>query len=191
MRAPVVIDLETKKTFREVKDNKDLGISMLGLYNYADGREYTIEESELGSVAPLLENASYVIGFNIRSFDLPVFQPYYPGKVTDFQVFDLLDYVKDQIGKRPSLNDLVWATLNKAKSGHGLMAIEYYRKGEMDKLKRYCLDDVMLSKELFEYGVRHDEVFYLTERGKTSIPAHWKKYLEKSQGNDTPLTLPF
>ena len=192
MRAPVVIDLETKKTFREVKDNKDLGVSMLGLYNYADQKQYSFEENELSKAFPLLEGASIVIGFNIISFDLPVLQAYYPGKVTNFRTFDIIDYVKDSIGRRLSLNDLVWATLEKKKSGHGLLAIEYYREGKIDQLRSYCMDDVMLTKELFDYGAQHLEIKYLNERGKISIPTtDWKKYLIPDDDDHSYLTLPF
>lgn len=191
MRAPVVIDLETKKTFREVKDNRELGVSMLCLYSYADDKQYSFEESELNKAFPLLENASYVVGFNINSFDLPVLQAYYPGKVANFRTFDLLDYVKEQIGKRLSLNDLVWATLNKKKSGHGLLAIEYYREGKMEQLRSYCMDDVMLTKELFDYGAQHNEIVYLNERGKIKIATDWKKYLLPDDDDHSHLTLPF
>lgn len=191
MRAPVVIDLETKKTFREVKDNRELGVSMLCLYSYSDDKQYSFEEGELNKAFSLLENASYVIGFNINSFDLPVLQAYYPGKVTNFRTFDLLDYVKEQIGKRLSLNDLVWATLNKKKSGHGLLAIEYYREGKIEQLRSYCMDDVMLTKELFDYGAQHNEIVYLNERGKIKIATDWKKYLLPDDDDHSHLTLPF
>ena len=181
-----------KKSFREVKDNKDLGVSMLGLYNYADQKQYSFEEGELSNAFPLLEGASVVIGFNIISFDLPVLQAYYPGKVTNFKTFDILDYVKETIGKRLSLNDLVSATLGKKKSGHGLLAIEYFREGKIDQLRSYCMDDVMLTKELFDYGAAHNEIIYLNERGKVSIPVkNWKKYLDTDDDVQSHLTLPF
>jgi len=192
MRAPIVIDLETKKTFREVKDNKELGVSMLGLYSYADEKQYSFEEKDLPKAFPLLEGASTVIGFNIISFDLPVLQPYYPGKVANFKTFDIIDHVKNSIGKRLSLNDLVWATLGKKKSGHGLLAIEYYRSGKIDELRNYCMDDVMLTKELFDYGALKNEILYLNERGKVAIPTpNWKKYLIPDDGDHSHLTLPF
>ncbi len=191
MRAPVVIDLETKKTFREVRDNRDLGISVLGLYSYEKGELLMFEEQELNNAFPLLERASIVIGFNIVSFDLPVLQAYYPGKVTQFKTFDIIDDVKERIGRRLSLNDLVWGTLGKQKSGHGLQAIEFYRQGKMDELKRYCGDDVTLTKELFDYGVQHHEIKYFNERGKVSIQVDWGKHLREQGDESAPLTLPF
>ena len=191
MRAPVVIDLETKKTFREVRDNRDLGVSVLGLYSYEKGELLMFEEQELNNAFPLLERASIVIGFNINSFDLPVLQAYYPGKVTQFKTFDIIDDVKERIGRRLSLNDLVWGTLGKQKSGHGLQAIVFYRSGKMDELKSYCGDDVTLTKELFDHGVQHHEIKYFNERGKVSIQVDWGKYLREQGDESAPLTLPF
>ena len=89
------------------------------------------------------------------------------------------------------MNDFLIATLGKKKTGHGLQAIEMYKEGRMDELKKYCLDDVMLTKELFEYGSDKGEVMYLNEKGKISIRVDWKKYLEDSGKTDTHLILPF
>ncbi len=191
-KLPLILDLETKFLFRDVnRDNKRLGVSVVGIYDYKDKSTKTFLENELNQLFKLLEEASYLIGFNIRSFDLNVLQPYYPGKLSKLPVFDILDYVKERIGRRLSLNDLAFATLNKRKSGHGLMAVDYYNEGKVDELKKYCLDDVTLTKELFEYGVNSGEIFYLNEVGKISIPTDWKKYLESPGDRDTDLTLPF
>lgn len=191
-KLPLVLDLETKYLFRDVKgDNKKLGVSVVGIYDYRDGQERTFLENELNSLFKLLEECSYIVGFNIRSFDLPVLQPYYPGKLSNLPVFDILDYVKEKVGRRLGLNDLVSATLGKKKSGHGLQAVDFYKEGKMEELKKYCLDDVMLTKELFEYGIKNGEIFYLNEVGKITVKVDWKKYLGTSDHKDTALTLPF
>jgi len=112
---PVVLDLETKHTFREFDDPKQLGISVVAIYNYLDGQSKIFLESELNKLFPILEAASYLIGFNIRSFDLAVLQAYYPGRVEQFAVFDILDDIRGKIGRRLALNDIIAATLNKKK----------------------------------------------------------------------------
>ncbi len=189
---PVVLDLETKHTFREYKDPEKLGISVVAIYDYKEHKSKVFTEKELNNLFPILENSSYIIGYNSISFDLPVLQAYYPGKISSFSQFDILADIKEKIGRRVSLNDCITATLGKQKTGHGLLAIEYYKNGEWDKLKKYCLDDTLLTKELFEYGVENLEIFYLTEHGKTPIPVNWKKYLEReNENNNVPLTLPF
>jgi len=188
---PIILDLETKHTFREFSDPAKLGVTVVAIYDYAKKTGLVFTEKEINKLFPYLENCSYVIGYNIDSFDLPVLQSYYPGKISSFSSFDILADIKNIIGHRLALNDLITVTLNKKKTGHGLMAIDYYKEGRWEELKKYCLDDVLLTKELFEYGVNNNEIFYLNETGKIKIKVDWKKYLETSNNNDISLTLPF
>jgi len=188
---PVVFDLETKYTFRDFDDHKKLGVTVVSAYDYGQNQSKVFLEKEINSLFPLLENASYLIGFNIKSFDLPVLSAYYPGNINHFSVFDILDDIKEKIGFRLSLNDVINATLGKKKSGHGLQAIELYNEGKIKELSQYCLDDTMLTKELLEYGAKTGEIYYLTPTGKATIKVNWKKYLEDNNNKDTHLTLPF
>lgn len=189
---PVILDIETKHSFRQFDDPKKLGVSVAVIYDYNDSQGKVFFEKDLGKLFSILESASYIIGYNSRSFDIPVLQGYYPGDVSHFSQFDLLEDIREKLGRRLALNDLISATLGKKKSGHGLMAIDYYNEGKFEELKKYCLDDVMLTKELFDYGVRTGEIYYLNERGKEIIRVDWKKYIEDSgSANDMPLTLPF
>ncbi len=189
---PIVLDLETKHTFREFADPKKLGISVAAIYDYKDSQERIFVEKEINGLFPYLENASYIIGYNVKSFDIAVLQGYYPGQVEHFSSFDILEDIREKIGRRLALNDIIYATLGKKKTGHGLMAIDYYKEGKWEELKKYCLDDVMLTKELFDYGVKNKEIQFLNEKGKVTIKVDWAKYIEdESNGNDMPLTLPF
>lgn len=188
---PVVLDLETKFSFRDYADHRKLGVSVVGVFDYKSGEEKVFLENELAPLFRLLEDASYVVGFNIKGFDMPVLQAYYPGSVSSFPVVDILDDVKESLGRRLSLNGLSYATLGKRKSGNGLAALAYYREGKIEELCRYCLDDVRLTRELFEYGIKHGEILYLNEVKKEAIPVSWKKFLEDPGNNETPLTLPF
>ena len=187
---PVVLDLETQHTFREFDDPVKLGVSVVGIYEYGKSEKSIFTEKEMNALFPILENASYIVGYNIRSFDLPVLQGYYPGNITEFSQFDILEDIREKIGRRIALNDVIYATFGEKKSGHGLMAIDYYREGKWDELKKYCLDDVMLTKRLFDFGIETGEIYFLNETGKVTIKVDWKKYMEDS-GKDTPLTLPF
>jgi len=188
---PVILDLETKLTFREQADPKKLGISVAAIYDYKNGQARVFTEKELSQLFSILENTSYIIGYNVKNFDIPVLQGYYPGKVEHFLAFDILEDIREKLGRRLSLNEVVSATLGKKKTGHGLMAVDFYKEGKWEELKKYCLDDVMLTKELFDYGVKFKEIQYLNEKGKISIKVDWEKYLEEANNNDMPLTLPF
>jgi len=188
---PVILDLETKHTFRDFSEPEKLGLTVVAVYDFAKDQSKVFSEKEVNRLFPILENASYLIGFNIKSFDLPVLQPYYPGKIEHFLVFDILDDIKNKLGRRLALNDVAFATLGKKKTGHGLEAIELYKEGRIDELKSYCLNDVLLTKELFEFGVEKGEIYYLTENGKSVIKVDWEKYKEDSGSSDSHLTLPF
>jgi len=192
MKLPVILDLETKEKFSNVNyDRKKLGVSLVGVYDYNTGISEAFVEKDFSKLFKILENCSYLVGYNIKSFDIPVLQTVYPGDFSRFMVFDLLDDIKDKVGKRLALNYVAQATLGKRKSGNGLQAIEYFRNGEMDKLKKYCLDDVTLTKELFDYGVKNGEIFLMDNMNKSSVKVDWKKILEPAQRNESHLTLPF
>jgi len=188
---PVVLDLETQYTFREFSDPKKLEMTVAVLYDYKNNSLSSFFRQDVNKLFSVLESASYTIGYNINSFDMQVLQAYYPGDVIHFKTFDILEDIRNILGKRLSLNDVVYATLGKKKSGHGLQAIELYKEGKLEELKNYCMDDVKLTCELFNYGVKNDGIFYLNEKGKTEIKVDWRKYLEEEKGNDMPLTLPF
>jgi len=188
---PLILDLETKHTFREFDDPQKLGITVVGIYDYSDRQGYIYREEELSRLFPKLEKASYIIGYNSRSFDLAVLQAYYPGDVTKLPQFDILDDIKRIIGKRVGLNDVAFATNNEKKTGHGLMAIDYYKEGKWDELEKYCLSDVMVTQRLFDYGVKHDNIYYMNETGKVPIRVSWRRYMEETGTDETALTLPF
>src|SRR3989344_5666488 len=129
MAQPVVIDVETQFSFRDVGgfDPRKLKVSVAGIYDYAADKYLAFEEKELPRLFAYLENASVIIGFNVVDFDLPVIRPYYIGDLRKFSTLDLLKYVEQSLGFRVSLDDLARETLNKKKTGHGVLAIEYYR----------------------------------------------------------------
>lgn len=190
MQQPVVLDVETQRTFRDVGgyDPRKLKISVAGLYDYATDKFQTFIEAELSKLFPYLENASMVIGFNIIDFDLPALNPYYVGDLTKFTSLDLLKVVEKSLGFRISLDDLARETLGVKKSGHGLLAIEYFKSGQWEKLKQYCLSDVELTRNLYEYGKQHGKVFYNTHTGRREIPVVWGSTPSSSSVN---LTLPW
>ncbi|MBI3620238.1 helicase [Candidatus Roizmanbacteria bacterium] len=190
-KAPVILDLETKWTFREFDDPKKLGVTVAAVYDYALDKGTVFTEPQLSSLFQILENSSYVVGYNIVSFDLQVLSAYYPGNISYLAAFDLLDDIKAKIGRRLALNDLIAATLGKKKTGHGLQAVDLYKEGKIQELSQYCLADVMLTKELFDFGIRTGEIYYLNEHGRRPISVDWKKYLADKGKSESYLTLPF
>ena len=55
---------------------------------------------------------------------------------------------------------LAQGTLNKGKISDGMEAINWWRNGEIEKLKEYCLKDVEITKDLFEYAKENKTLKY-------------------------------
>ena len=177
MSEKLVLDLETQREFNEVEGRKPelLKVSVVGIYRYGSDRYETYLESELVNLAPLLQQAELVIGFNIKRFDMPVLSPYLPFPVSTIPVLDILDEVVKNLGHRVSLDSLAQATLGRGKSGSGLDALKWFKEGKLDLIKQYCLDDVRLTKEVYEVGKQTGKLYATNRYGseKLEIPVFW------------------
>lgn len=173
----IVIDLETQKTFDEVggRNYQDLLISVMGTYFYESDSYECFLEHELHRFENRIIDCPLIIGFNIRKFDLPVLQRYVKIDTTRLPILDLMEDIANKIGHRVSLDSVAQATLNVGKTGHGLDAIDYFRDGEWEKLKSYCLNDVKITKEVYDYGVQHGCVYYMTRDGtqRRTVEVQW------------------
>lgn len=180
----IVLDLETQKTFEEVGGRYMhlLKVSVVGIYHYPTEKYLTFEEKDILKLEEILKSVDLIIGFNIKRFDLPVLEPYLSFSTNKFHTLDIMQEIVKVTGHRVSLNSVAQATLGEVKSGTGLEAIELFREGRMKELKRYCLDDVRITKDLYEYGLRHGEILFSSRRGwrQYSIPASWRTGVEEN-----------
>ncbi len=159
----IVLDLETQNSFQDVGGrgkNHLLKISVCGVYFYETDKYVTYEEHELGKLAPLLQTADQIIGYNIKDFDFEVLQPYLNFNIFEIPYLDLLEEIEKKIGHRVKLESVAQATLGEGKSGTGLQAIVYWRAGRLAELKKYCLDDVRVTKQVYEYGMKNGKILY-------------------------------
>ncbi|MBP9748763.1 ribonuclease H-like domain-containing protein, partial [Patescibacteria group bacterium] len=187
----IVLDIETQNSFQEVGkyDPRLLKISLVGLYDFATDTYQSFLEHELHKMWPLLEHADRLIGYNIDGFDVPVMDTYYPGDLTRFPTLDIMKEIEKKIGFRVKLDDVAQATLGVGKSGSGLMAIEYFRRGEIEKLRDYCLQDVKVTKDVYLYGQERAEVRYNDRAGRpVVVPVNFAPAGTKPALN---LTMPF
>lgn len=190
----VIFDVETIRTFDEVGGYKpeELGISFVGVIVrdgfVGKGEEMEFFENDLSKLWPVLESADVLIGFNNDGFDLPALQPYYKGKVSDFPSLDLLSRIKESVGHRISLDGVAGETLGVKKSGNGLDAIAYYRDGELKKLADYCLKDVQITRDLYDFGREHGFVKFLN-RWNELIEARVNFSFEIANGGGMQMTL--
>jgi len=150
----IVLDLETQKSFEEVGGfgkNHLLKVSVAGIYSYPLNKYLTFVEDQMYKLGEMLSEADQIIGFNIKNFDFQVLQPYLNFKLSDIPALDILEEVEKIIGHRVKLDNLAQMTLGAGKSGDGLQALKFYKLGQMEELKKYCLDDVRITKELYDY----------------------------------------
>ncbi|MGH7174859.1 MAG: hypothetical protein ACREGR_00685, partial [Minisyncoccia bacterium] len=64
------------------------------------------------------------------------------------------------LGRRLRLESLAQATLGRGKKGDGAKAGEWWDQGLYEKVKEYCLEDVRLTKELYDYALAHGSLKY-------------------------------
>lgn len=179
----LALDLETQRSFKDVgKQNlHKLRISVVGIFDYLTQAYEIYEEKDLLRLDKRIREADFLIGFNIRRFDLPVLAPYLFIPVENLPVLDLLEDIEKARGHRASLDSIAQPTLKLRKSGTGLDALALFQEGRMEDLKRYCLDDVRLTKEVYDYGRTHGKIYFTSSWDyKTyEIPVSWKEETEK------------
>ncbi len=192
MSREVVIDIETQNTFQEVGkyDHTLLRISLVGAYFYETDTYESFLEADLPLLWPRLERADRLIGYNIKGFDSPVMNNYYAGDLLAFPTLDIMEEIAKHVGFRVKLDDVAQSTLGVGKSGNGLMAVQYFRQGEIQKLRDYCLQDVKVTKQVYEQGLAKGEVSFKDRTGKrVMVPVKFKNELLTAKASIN-LTMP-
>lgn len=188
----VIFDLETQNTFAEVGSNDPVALSIsVGTFYDSQTEKYTtVTEDELATIWPLLEHADALIGYNINHFDVPLLNKYYPGDLTTIKTIDLLEEIKNSLGRRLKLDSVAEATVNAHKSAHGLQAVRWWREGKIDEIKKYCEQDVKVTKKVFDYALKNGHVKFKDGSRKKEIPLQTENWLTKVESAMTH-SLPF
>ena len=188
----ITLDIETKNVFEDVNSNDPaaLDLSVVGVHDSATGEYRTYLEEELKNLWPILEQADILVTWNGNHFDLPILAKYYPGKLDRIKSLDLMKEVVKVLGRRLKLDTVASATLGKNKTGHGLDAIEWWRTGQIEKLKTYCIDDVKITREVYEYAVNNGHLKYRDSGTIREIKLDTKNWKPLEKGAMT-FTLPF
>ena len=64
------------------------------------------------------------------------------------------------LGRRIRLQSLAEATLGKGKSGDGMKAGQWWKEGKRDEVREYCIEDVRLTRALYEYALENGVLKY-------------------------------
>lgn len=177
----VIFDLETQNIFQDVGSNDptDLDISVGTFYETDTDTYITVDIDELDTVWPILERADALVGYNSNHFDIPLLNKYYPGDLTQIKSIDLLEYIKESLGRRLRLDSVAQATVGAKKSADGLQAVRWWREGKIKEIKKYCEQDVKVTKKVFDYAMEHGSVKFKDGYRKKDIPLDTSSWSEK------------
>lgn len=159
----VVFDVETKKAFDEVGGffPEKLGVSVSGVWYGQEGTAGNLRgfrEEEFGEMFKIFESADRIVGFNSIDFDMVALKPYYLGDLLKLPNFDILQEVEKKVGHRVKLDSIAKETLGIQKGGNGLDAITYFHEGNWEKLTKYCLQDVEITRDLYLHVLKTGEL---------------------------------
>ena len=161
MRA-VTFDIESisDSAVRGRVDVSEQELTVVAIHDSETGEFSAFTRAELPRLWPIIERADMLIGFNSDAFDIPLLNRYYPGDLTRVRSLDLLSEVQKALGRRIRLQSLAEATLGEGKSGDGLKAQDWWREGKRDLVKKYCIEDVRLTRALYDYALTHGVLKY-------------------------------
>jgi DEAD/DEAH box helicase domain-containing protein len=173
-------DLETQKSSDEVGGWSPVQIKLMKLavgvvWDSLEQKYFTYLENEAAQLAEKLHTADLVVGFNVIGFDYTVLEGYGPFNLNKINTFDMLLDVKKILKFRLGLNHLAQHTLGAEKSADGLISIQWYKEGKMDKIIDYCKQDVAITRDLFLFGANEGFLKYHTRSGKMDeFKVDWK-----------------
>ena len=173
----LIVDIETKTLVDAVggwKNFKQLEVSVACAYDSRTDQFLTYRENELAGLVELCKDR-LVIGYNVLGFDLPVLEKYGLPPASELDVFDIMiDFQNVSGWKFVKLEKIATATLGVGKSADGLMAVEWWKTGEVDKIIEYCLQDVKVTRDVFLHGLNKGELEVMkADDTKVKFTVNW------------------
>jgi len=187
----ITFDIETEGDFRGNGDMSGLEVTVVGVHDSDTGKLTGYFKEELGQLWPLFEAADVIVGYNSDHFDIPILNKYYAGDLTKIKSVDLLKEIKNVLGRRLKLDNIAEATLGKKKSGSGLEAVDWWKQGLKDKVMLYCLDDVDITRQLYDYAKKKGHLKYKDYDGVREIKLDTSGWESESDLGGLTHTLPF
>jgi DEAD/DEAH box helicase domain-containing protein len=173
----VFFDLETQNLFQDVggRDPRKLRLACGVTYSTGNNDFTVYWERDAQVLIDDLKATDKVIGFNIKEFDYKVLQPYVPAfNFASLRTLDLLLDLSRILNFRISLDSLAKACLNETKIADGIQSVEWFRKGDLDKVAEYCKADVDITRRIYEFGRNNGFVYYYSKLGsKLKVNVNW------------------
>lgn len=188
MTNEVVLDIETQNTFDEVGGyfTDKLKVSLVGVYWYETDTYESYLEPDLPKLFARLEKSGRIIGYNSIGFDMPVLNNYYAGDLLHLPQLDILAHINKALGYRIKLDAVAQATVGLEKTAHGLQAVAWWKEGKIDEIREYCLQDVKVTKEVYEFGLKNEYLLFDDRKGeRQAIPINFQPEKQVSTVNMT------
>ena len=186
----ITLDIETTSAAGSIMDLSSMELSIIGIHNSETNVLSAFTVPELPSLWPTLESADLLVGYNSDHFDIPILNKYYAGDLSKIRSIDLLSEIKNSLGRRLKLDSVAEATLGRKKIGSGLDAVRWWQEGDVERVKKYCLEDVRITKDIYEYALKNKHLKYSDFGEIRQIPLDTIRW-ETNEKSFLTHTLPF
>jgi DEAD/DEAH box helicase domain-containing protein len=185
----ITFDIETYGEFgsgAKAFDNMELTICCIH-DSETDSYDSFLKE-DLPRLWKILENTDVLVGFNSDHFDIPILNKYYPGDLTKIRSIDLLKEISDKLGRRVRLDAIAAGTLGAKKSASGVQAMQWWKEGNIKKLRDYCLKDVEITKKIFDHALKNGTLTFKELGIKKEVKLDTSKWLAAPAGAGAAIT---
>lgn len=188
----IVFDIETKNIFQDVgsRNPEDLDISVVGLYDFETNKYHTFLQEEFDAMWEIFKKTDLMITFNGEYFDIPLLNKYYRkaglGDLKQIRSLDIFKEIKQTSGRWLKLDKIAMGTFGINKSGDGFDAVKWWNEGKVEEIKKYCLDDVKITKDVYEFAMKNKKLIFkegpFTKEIKLDTK-HWEPVPEIKTGS--------
>lgn len=159
------------------EDHKGMGISVVGVYDYAESRYRVFTESNKNSFLDLVSKHDLLIGFNNVRFDNKVISACWGLDIPQNRCYDALAAIWAALGLSDvfdyrthggySLGACAAANFGLSKSADGGQAPIDWQSGKIGDVIDYCLNDVYLTKLLVDRIIEDGQI--VSPKDKTKV----------------------
>lgn len=151
------------------RDHEGMGISVICAFDYVTGRMRVFMEDNFAEFAALMEEREFLVGFNNIGFDNKTIRAGLGIEIQrdiDAWSYDILAEMWRAAGLDPTrfnphthggfgLDATAGINLNHKKTGDGALAPVQWQQGKIGAVVDYCVQDVILTKDLFDQVIEH------------------------------------
>lgn len=172
-----VLDIETRRSAKDVggwHKAAKMGVSCAVLYDSKTDTFHEYLQDDIPRLCNHLKKCDLVIGFNIVRFDYKVLSGLTNFDFESLPTLDMLLKIHERLGYRLSLDHLAKETLDAGKSADGLLALEWWKQGKIDKIIDYCRQDVKVTRDLYLFGRKNQFLVFRNKAGhQVRVPVVW------------------